>query len=66
MRRSQCGPDTWNNWKATLIRQLYNETRLTLEQGGEALNRENRMAEAKKLLREKLSDWDPKDIKLGN
>ena len=58
------GPDTWNNWKATLIRQLYSETRLTLEKGGEALNRENRMAEAKKLLREKLSDWDPKDIKL--
>ena len=58
------GPDTWNNWKATLIRQLYSETKLTLEQGGEALNRENRMAEAKKILREKLSDWDPKDIKL--
>ena len=58
------GPDTWNNWKATLIRQLYSETKLTLEQGGEALNRENRMAEAKKILREKLSGWDPKDIKL--
>ena len=58
------GPDTWNNWKATLIRQLYSETRLILEQGGEALNSENRMVEAKKLLREKLFDWDPKDIKL--
>ena len=58
------GPDTWNNWKATLIRQLYSETKLTLEQGGEALNRENRMAEAKKILRKKLSSWDPKDIKL--
>ncbi len=58
------GPDTWNNWKAALIGQLYSETRLTLEQGGEALNRENRMAEAKKSLREKLSDWDPKDIKI--
>ena len=58
------GPNTWNNWKATLIRQLYYETRLILERGGEALNRENRMAEAKKLLREKLFDWDPKDIKL--
>ena len=57
------GPDTWNNWKATLIRQLYSETRLTLEKGGEFLNRENRMTEAKKLLREELSDWDPKDIK---
>lgn len=58
------GPDTWNNWKATLIRQLYSETKITLEQGGEALNRENRMAEARKSLKEKLFDWEPKDIKL--
>ena len=41
------GPDTWNNWKATLIRQLYAETKAILEQGAEALNRENRMTEAK-------------------
>ena len=58
------GPDTWNNWKATLIRQLYAETRATLEQGAEAVNRENRMSEAKKALREKLSEWNNKDIKL--
>ena len=58
------GPDTWNNWKATLIRQLYAETKATLEQGAEALNRENRMTEAKKALREKLSEWDNKDIKI--
>jgi [protein-PII] uridylyltransferase len=58
------GPETWNNWKATLIRQLYLETKLTLEQGGEALNRENRMVEAKKSLRERLFDWDSKDIKI--
>ncbi len=58
------GPDTWNNWKATLIRQLYAETKTILEQGAEALNRENRMTEAKKALREKLSEWDNKDIKI--
>ena len=58
------GPDTWNNWKATLIRQLYSETKAILEQGAEALNRENRMTEAKKALREKLSEWDNKDIKI--
>ena len=58
------GPDTWNNWKATLIRQLYAETKAILEQGAEALNRENRMTEAKKALREKLSEWDNKDIKI--
>ena len=58
------GPDTWNNWKATLIRQLYAETKAILEQGAEALNRENRMTEAKKALRKKLSEWDNKDIKI--
>ena len=58
------GPDTWNNWKATLIRQLYAETKAILEQGAEALNRENRMTEAKKALRAKLSEWDNIDIKI--
>ena len=58
------GPDIWNNWKATLIRQLYAETKAILEQGAEALNRENRMTEAKKALRERLSEWDNKDIKI--
>ncbi|WP_299925364.1 [protein-PII] uridylyltransferase [uncultured Pelagimonas sp.] len=51
------GPDTWNNWKASLIRALYRQTRRALEDGMEALNRENRGAEAKKLLRERLPDW---------
>ena len=34
------GPDTWNNWKAVLIRALYRQTRDALENGMEALNRE--------------------------
>ncbi|SIS66736.1 UTP--GlnB (protein PII) uridylyltransferase, GlnD [Roseivivax lentus] len=57
------GPGTWNNWKAALLRALYRQTRRALESGMEALNRENRGAEAKKLLREKLSDWDKKDLR---
>ncbi|WP_104008181.1 [protein-PII] uridylyltransferase [Jhaorihella thermophila] len=51
------GPDTWNNWKAVLLRALYRQTRVALEEGMEALNRENRGAEAQKALREALSDW---------
>jgi [protein-PII] uridylyltransferase len=58
------GPGTWNNWKAVLIRALYRQTRRALEDGMEALNRENRGAEAKKALREALSDWDAKDLRL--
>ena len=57
------GPDTWNNWKATLIRALYRQTRRALETGLEDLNRENRGTEAKKLLRRELSDWTGKEIK---
>lgn len=57
------GPDTWNNWKATLIRTLYNQTRRALENGMEDLNRENRGAEAKRALRQELSDWSKKDLR---
>ena len=57
------GPDTWNNWKAALIRALYRQTRQALEEGMEALNRENRGAEAKLALRTELADWSKKDIK---
>jgi [protein-PII] uridylyltransferase len=57
------GPGTWNNWKAALIRALYRQTRRALEDGLEALNRENRGTEAKKALRAALSDWDTRDLR---
>ncbi|WP_441351572.1 [protein-PII] uridylyltransferase [Sulfitobacter sp. KE42] len=56
------GPDTWNNWKAVLIRGLYRQTERALETGLEDLNRENRGAEAKKALRLSLSDWPRKEL----
>ncbi len=58
------GPDTWNNWKASLIRALYRQTRRAMEGGLEALNREQRGSDAKRNLREALSDWDAKDLKV--
>ncbi|MEJ6399048.1 [protein-PII] uridylyltransferase [Yoonia sp. 208BN28-4] len=57
------GPDTWNNWKAVLIRNLHAATKDALENGLEALNRESREAEAKRALREALSDWDAKALR---
>ncbi|KUJ73730.1 bifunctional uridylyltransferase/uridylyl-removing protein [Ruegeria marisrubri] len=57
------GPNTWNNWKATLLRALHAETKRALETGMEDLNRANRGAEAKKALREALSDWPKADLK---
>nr|WP_235856035.1 [protein-PII] uridylyltransferase [Mesobaculum littorinae] len=57
------GPGTWNNWKAQLLRALYNETANALENGLEDLNREARETEAKKRLREALTDWDRRDLR---
>lgn len=57
------GPDTWNNWKASLIRALYRQTKRAMEDGMEALNREERGSEAKKKLRAALPDWDAKDLR---
>ncbi len=56
------GPETWNNWKAALLRALYRQTRRALEDGMEALNRENRGAEARRLLGERLPDWSAADL----
>ncbi len=56
------GPNTWNNWKAVLIRALYRQTKRALETGLEDLNRENRGAEAKKALRAALTGWSRKDL----
>ncbi|WP_262386413.1 Bifunctional uridylyltransferase/uridylyl-removing enzyme [Roseobacter fucihabitans] len=56
------GPNTWNNWKAVLIRALYRQTKRALETGLEDLNRENRGTEAKRALREALADWPRKEL----
>jgi len=58
------GPNTWNNWKAVLIRALYRQTERALETGLEDLNRENRGAEAKKALRDALAEWPRKDLQI--
>ena len=51
------GPNTWNNWKAQLLRQLYRDTSTALEGGLESLNRENRQDEALRALRTRLTGW---------
>ena len=57
------GPGTWNNWKAMLLRGLYRATEQALSSGAEDLNRESREAEAKRALREALSDWPAADLR---
>ena len=57
------GPNTWNNWKAQLIRALYRLTAEALETGLEDLNRQHLGAEAKRLLRDALKGWPTKDLR---
>ncbi len=56
------GPGTWNNWKAMLLRQLYQQTFDALEDGLETINREKREDEAKAALRDALRDWTPERL----
>jgi len=57
------GPNTWNNWKAMLLRQLHGLTTEALEGGLEHINREKREDESKAALRARLTDWPEADIK---
>ena len=51
------GPNTWNNWKAMLLRQLHSLTTEALEGGLESVTREKREDEAKSALATRLTDW---------
>lgn len=57
------GPNTWNNWKAQLLRTLYRETEIALETGLEDLSRDRRGDEARRALREELAGWDKAELK---
>ncbi|MGR3792913.1 [protein-PII] uridylyltransferase [Vannielia sp. SX4] len=57
------GPETWNNWKAQLLRNLYRQTADGLENGLEDLNRDKQSAEARRELREALEGWDKADVR---
>ncbi len=58
------GPGTWNNWKAALLRALYRQTHRALEDGMEALTRENRGTEARKSLRKALDGWNNSELRV--
>jgi len=50
------GPAVWNNWKATLLRDLYNRTD-DFMRGGQAKAIDARVTGAKAALADRLSDW---------
>ena len=54
------GPMVWNNWKATLLRELYYAAEAMMSDGQDVTNRDDRVAAAQSDLRVALSDW-PED-----
>ena len=56
------GPGRMNAWKGSLLRMLYHRAEAVLAGGREAEDREARAAEARRALRERLTDVDEADI----
>jgi [protein-PII] uridylyltransferase len=51
------GPQVWNGWKATLLRELYHSGSDLISGGVSAERRQARIEAAKRALREQLADW---------
>ncbi len=56
------GPNVWNNWKASLLRDLYWRTEEVLSGGLVTEGRERRIKAAQGALREALADWPKKEV----
>ncbi len=56
------GPNVWNAWKGTLLRQLYTLAAEVISGGHAAEAKDRRVAAAKEALRAALADWSEGDI----
>lgn len=56
------GPGIWNNWKANLLRNLYERTMQHMSGDRLAENRDHRIESAKFKLREVLTDWTDEEF----
>ncbi len=56
------GPGVWNGWKGQLLRTLYWETEVVLAGGHSTINRDAKVAAAKKELRSALGTWSDLDF----
>jgi [protein-PII] uridylyltransferase len=56
------GPGVWNNWKGELLRTLYWETEVVLAGGHSAIERKERVAQAREQLRRALPEWTSLDF----
>ncbi len=56
------GPGVWTGWKGSLLRSLYYATEPLLSGGHSQISQSDRIEKAKIALRERLTDWLPKEI----
>ena len=56
------GPGVWNGWKGELLRTLYYETEPVLMGGHVSVPREQRLADAKEIFRQEMTDWKAQEI----
>jgi [protein-PII] uridylyltransferase len=56
------GPGVWNNWKGELLRTLYWETEVVLAGGHSAIDRKERVAQAREQLRRALPELSSLDF----
>ncbi len=55
-------PKVWNNWKATLLRQLYSHVSEVLAGGLSTTERDVRVARAKQAAAAQLYGWEPAEV----
>lgn len=56
------GPNVWNAWKATLLRDLYYAAQEVMTGGLPAQRREARADKARGKLLDQMSDWQEADV----